>query len=117
MKKTLLNSSSSGTAHVLIGPTEANTGNTNIIIHSLYIVNTDNTSVGLDLYLSLDNGSTPAITILDNFKIRVGYTLDVFESVPFEYNDEYGLFFKMTDAAFTADVTGNYSKSQRIQVS
>tara|TARA_B100000519_G_C14069318_1_gene355988 strand:- start:222 stop:575 length:354 start_codon:yes stop_codon:yes gene_type:complete len=117
MKKTLINATSSGTAHVIIGPSEANTGNKNIIIHSLYIVNTDTTSIGVDLYLSTDNGATVHIPILDGIKIGIGYTLDVFEDTPFEYSDTYGLFFKMTDAAYTANATGNYSTSQRIQVS
>jgi len=117
MKKNLINSSSSGTAHVIVGPPEANTGNMNIIIHSLYIVNTYAGSVGVDLYLSLDNGATVNIPILDGIKIGTGYTLDVFEDTPFEYGDDYGLFFKMTNGSFTAKVTGNYSTSQRIQVS
>ena len=117
MKKILINSTSSGTTHIIIGPPEANTGNMNIIIHSLYIVNTDTTSIGVDLYLSSDNGATVHVPILDGIKIGIGYTLDVFEDTPFEYSDDYGLFFKMTNAAFTATVTGNYSISQRIQVS
>ena len=117
MQKIILHSTSSGTSHVIIGPPEANTGNMNIIIHSLYIVNTDTTSIGVDLYLSTDAGSTVHVPILDGIKIGIGYTLDVFEEVPFEYPDTHGLFFKMTDAAFTAQVTGNYSISQRIDAS
>ena len=117
MKKVLINSTSNGTNHVIIGPAEANTGNMNIIIHSLYVVNTDTTSVGIDLYLSSDAGATVHIPILDGIKIGIGYTLDVFEDTPFEYSDDYGLFFKMTNGAFTAQITGNYSTSQRIQVS
>ena len=117
MKKTLLNSTSNGTSSVVIGLPEANTGYKNILIHSLYIVNTYAGSVGVDLYLSLDNGATVNIPILDGIKIGTGYTLDVFEDTPFEYGDNYGLFFKMTNGSFTAKVTGNYSISQRIQVS
>jgi len=117
MKKNLITSTSNGTNHVIIGPPEANSGNKNIIIHSLYIVNTDTTSIGVDVYLSSDNGVTVNVPILDGIKIGIGYTLDVFDGIPFEYADSYGLFFKMTNAAFTAKVTGNYSTSQRIQVS
>jgi hypothetical protein len=114
MRKILISAASSGTAHVVIGPPEANTGNTNVLIHSLYIVNTDSTSIGVDLYLSTDNGVSVHIPILDGIKIAVGYTLDVFDGIPFEYSDTYGLFFKMTDAAYTANVTGNYSKVERM---
>jgi len=102
---------SSGTSHVLIGLAEANLGDSRRV-DSLIITNTDTTSIGVDLYLSNNAGVSVTVPILDGLLIRKGYTVDVFEKIPFEYDDSLALYFKMTDAAYTATATLCYTPLQ-----
>tara|TARA_R100000322_G_scaffold132310_1_gene88194 strand:- start:404 stop:721 length:318 start_codon:yes stop_codon:yes gene_type:complete len=71
----------------------------------LLICNTDTTAITASLWLETGAGATKYI--LKNIEIESGYTLDVFDGIPFIYDDLYKLNISLGDAAYQADVIFN----------
>ena len=71
----------------------------------LLICNTDTTAITASLWLENTGGDTRYI--LKNIEIESGYTLDVFDGIPFIYDDNYKLNISLGDAGYVADVIMN----------
>jgi hypothetical protein len=71
----------------------------------LLICNTDTTAITVSLWLETSGAATKYI--LKSVEIESGYTLDVFDGIPFIYDDNYKLNISLGHSDYVADVIMN----------
>ena len=72
---------------------------------ALLICNTDTTAITVSLWLETSGAATKYI--LKSVEIESGYTLDVFDGIPFIYDDNYKLNISLGHSDYVAEVIMN----------